>query len=171
MRRYVARLTLMTLATSAMISACGDDSTQPRAAPCRGLVDVSDSAAFVKYGVDGAKYWDVTLAMLQNPCPHSIDIVSVDVGTEADVTAQGVSVAPKPDQVFAAAPVEPVALPALEPFVVPAGGTVQVVGRFAVSGVHPARVPPAALAFRVGQDPGTLTLTPTVSLCTCGPPA
>lgn len=82
----------------------------------------------------------------------------------------GASVALRPDQVFAAVAWSPRALPPFEPFRVAAGSTVQVVGRFAVTGDEPVKVPTATLALRDGEQSGTLTLTPRVSLCTCGPP-
>jgi hypothetical protein len=153
-----------------MVARCGTEDRPPDANPCGGLVDLSDSAAFVRYSVGTDQYWDVTLAMLQNPCAHSLEVVGLDVGAEMGIAGQGASLVNPPEQVFAAAPAEPVALPPLEPFRVPAGGKVQVIGRFEVAGDTLVHVPTATLRFRNGGQPGTLTLTPTVSLCTCGPP-
>lgn len=148
----------------------GADTRPPQATPCRGFVDVSDSAAFVQYSVRKARFWDVTLGMLQNPCAHAIDVVGVELGAAMGVAGQGASVALRPDQVFAAVASSPRALPPFEPFRVAAGSTVQVVGRFAVTGDEPVKVPTATLALRDSEQSGTLTLTPRVSLCTCGPP-
>jgi hypothetical protein len=166
-RRHVAALAAV---AALAVSGCDHDDKLPEAKLCRGLVDVSDSAAFVQYSVRKDRYWDVTLAMLQNPCAYAVDVVGVELGAAMGITGQGTAVAPRPDQVFAAAAASPVALPPLEPFRVPAGSTVQVVGRFAVTGGEPVHVPTATLTFQDGE-PGTLTLRPKVSLCTCGPPS
>jgi len=168
MRRHVATLAVV---AALVVSGCDHEEKPPTAKVCRGLVDVSDSAAFVQYSVRKDRYWDVTLAMLHNPCAYAVDVVGVELGTSMGATGQGASVAPRPDQIFAAAAASPVALPPLEPFRVPAGSTVQVVGRFSVSGGEPVHVPTATLTFRSGDQTGTLTLTPRVSLCTCGPPS
>lgn len=167
MRRHVAGLVGV---AALLVGACDHDDKPPAAKPCTGLVDISDSASFVQYSVRKDRYWDVTLALLQNPCAHTADVVGVELGAAMGLVGQGTSVVPRPDQVFAAKAASPVALPELTPFRVPAGGTVQVVGRFAVSGAEPVHVPTATLTFRNGGQTGTLTLTPTVSLCTCVPP-
>ena len=167
MRRHVAAVAAV---AALVVSGCDHEEKPPTPTLCRGLVDVSDSAAFVQYSIRTDLYWDVTQAMLQNPCAYAVDVVGVELGAAMGATGQGAAVAPRPDQVFAAAAVPPVALPPLEPFRVPAGSTVQVVGRFAVSGGDPVHVPTATLTFRGGEQTGTLTLTPRVALCTCGPP-
>ena len=167
MRCHVAVLAAV---VAFVVGACAHVDTPPEAQPCRGLVDVSDSAAFVQYSVRKDRYWDVTLAMLQNSCTHAIDVVGVELGAAMGLAAKGASVAPRPDRVFAAKAASPAALPRLETFRVPAGSTVQVLGRFAVAGGEPVHVPTATLTFRKGEQAGTLTLTPEVSLCTCGPP-
>ena len=167
MRRHIARVAIV--ATLAL-GGCEHRDQPLDTQPCHGLVDVSDAGAFVQYSARKDRYWDVTMAMLQNRCSHTIDVVGVELGAAMGVAEEGATVAPRPDQVFAAAPVPPDVLPPLQPFAVAAGATVQVVGRFAVTGTETAQVPSATLTFRDGARSSTLTLTPKVSLCTCGPP-
>lgn len=164
-------VTGLVLAGSVVLSACVSGPTSaPKAIPCSGLVDVSDSATFVRYSAGQHAYWDVTLAILENPCAVPVEVVALDVLPASDLQPQGVSVVDRPDEVYAAAPARRSSLPALTPVQVGAGRKVQLIGRFEIGGTTPARVPQATLTFRNDDRTGSLTLTPRVSLCTCPPP-
>lgn len=159
---------------SALLAGCSADTEPPpplttTTVEC-GLVVVPDSASYAQYSIDDAKYWDVTLAVLENPCSHSLDVIAVEPGAAMDVEGHGVSVSPPPEMVFAAAAAPARPLAALRPVGVGAGDRVQIIGRFALAGDEPVHIPPATLTFRGDHRTGSLTLTPKVSLCTCPPP-